>query len=255
VVGRDEALHWDGTQWATAATLWNGSLEGVSALNPDDVWLAGTVEKGTQNAATVLHWDGTSWTQQDFPINGTFTDVDAIAPNDVWMVGQSEDGVGYIEHWNGHKWRQVASPDHSDFLPRSITTLSSNDVWIVGQDAHSEQAEIEHWEGTKLSVVPCPKPEWHSELLNVSAASPTDIWAVGDSPLPTLDWRALIVHWDGTSWSEVRAPFPGDHDTWLEGVTPVASDDAWAVGYHEVGPGPLFQIAAHWDGKAWHRVT
>src|SRR5262245_12414161 len=55
-------------------------------------------------------------------------------------------------------------------------------------------------------VIESPKvPD--GELRAVSAASSSDVWAVGESPSEVADdgfpRRTLIEHWDGTSWRVV----------------------------------------------------
>jgi hypothetical protein len=111
-------------------------------------------------------------------------------------------------------------------------------------------------------------------LLAVSAASPTDAWAVGYkcsnaicSP-PNLSFSTLIEHWNGRTWTRVPSPNPepstgGDQ---LTGVSAVSASDAWAVGAkncaaispascdlngHELDGEALI---LHWDGRKWTEV-
>jgi hypothetical protein len=70
-----------------------------------------------------------------------------------------------------------------------ITALSANDIWAVG---HTESATgtpyqtlsdtlIEHWNGSKWSIVPGPNPSALNVnyLTSVAAISTNNIWAVG----------------------------------------------------------------------------
>ena len=107
------------------------------------------------------------------------------------------------------------------------------------------------------TLVPSPNGEGRRSALNaVAAVSPDDVWAVGvatpaDSGVP----QTLIEHWDGLSWSIVPSPNrPGrDAQNVLQGVTAVASDDAWAVGYSVDLDRPTIYstLTLHWDGVSW----
>ena len=124
-------------------------------------------------------------------------------------------------------------------------------------------------------------------LLDVSAVSPNDVWAVGVYNISTYSER-LIEHWDGYQWSIVDAPFgniipfavearaaddvwvvggtailhwdgkawtttPNPGEIYLNDVAAVTADDVWAVGssyLHTAGP----NITLHWDGTTWSTV-
>src|SRR5205814_10075922 len=93
-------------------------------------------------------------------------------------------------------------------------------------------------------------------LTSISAASPTDIWAVGswvtDPSGPQTS--TLVEHWDGAQWSIVPSPSPGSLGNDLFGVTAIAQDDVWVVGayFDEPGGKPLIE---HWDGAQWQLVA
>lgn len=89
----------------------------------------------------------------------------------------------------------------------------------------------------------------------VSAASPSDVWAVGNtySYDDDADWRALIKHWDGQRWTRTPGPqVPGRESLYLNGVAAVGPDDAWAVGDLLDDSASLI---AHWDGRSWLTVA
>jgi hypothetical protein len=84
-------------------------------------------------------------------------------------------------------------------------------------------------------------------LMDVSASSPTDAWAVGIRWTP---WgqTPLAEHWDGHSWT--RTPSDAPRNAQLTAVVAIAPGDAWAAGLSS-GRHPWIE---HWDGAAWHRV-
>jgi hypothetical protein len=90
----------------------------------------------------------------------------------------------------------------------------------------------------------------------VSAVSPTDAWAVGDSgDFMTPVHETLILHWNGTRWSHVKSPNPGSELSTLTDVSAVSPTDAWAVGiYRDQEAGIGHALVLHWDGARWSRV-
>jgi hypothetical protein len=110
-----------------------------------------------------------------------------------------------------------------------------------------------HWNGTAWSIVPSPNVGTGSNLLNgVSAVSANDVWAVGYYDVGGSTYRTLALHWDGTTWSVVPTPYVEAGQSSLSGVSTVAADDVWAVGYQDD-----FQtqtMILHWDGTAWSVV-
>lgn len=84
-------------------------------------------------------------------------------------------------------WKIIPNPTPDSSTSssfRSIAAVSSKDVWAVGYYVDSQTQKyrtlIEHWNGTRWSVVKSPNPGAAYNILNgVTAISATDIWAVG----------------------------------------------------------------------------
>src|SRR6266542_3404528 len=98
--------------------------------------------------------------------------VDAISLSDAWAVGWSQEPSGppYVkrtltEHFDGSTWRIVPSPNPANDVQSvlySVSGTSANDVWAVGSthDGNSpSRTLIEHWDGTRWSIVPSPSPD------------------------------------------------------------------------------------------------
>jgi hypothetical protein len=99
---------------------------------------------------------------------------------------------------------------------------------------------------------PNPPAANGNALVDVAAASPIDVWAVGttaDYSAPQPSTAALIEHWDGSAWSISPSPqFTGTH---MGGVA-AFPNDAWAVGDCDCfTPGPHQPLLLHWDGFSW----
>src|SRR5947207_320787 len=99
-----------------------------------------------------------------------------------------------------------------------VTAGCSRD-WHIRPSPNPDRSSnlIEHWDGSRWSVVPRPDPGDYNFLADVAARSPTDAWAVG-STFDATGWHNLILHWDGASWTRIDAPSPGLEDNNLEAV-------------------------------------
>lgn len=103
---------------------------------------------------------------------------------------------------------------------------------------------------------PSPDQPMHSMLNAVSAASPSDIWAVGVSMVDDQGPQDLIEHWDGTTWR--ISPGVGIGGA-LGGVAAVSSNDVWAVG--GISKTSIFDSLPtktqilHWNGTQWSIVA
>jgi hypothetical protein len=256
--------HWNGTQWSVVTSPNPGAfrnvLNGVIAVSSNDVWAVGTFNNASDVPQTLAeHWNGTQWSAIPSPNVGHsdnfLNGATAISTNDVWAVGQFRNASGFFQtltlHWNGKKWKVVASPNvgtNSNVLS-GVTAISTNDVWSVGNTTVSNgffQTLTEHWNGTQWSIIPSPNPNMNSSVLNaVRAVSTSDVWAVGQTSTLTL-----IEHWNGTQWSVVKSPSPGTNNL-LRGVAVVSAKDIWAVGF-EVASG--LTLIEHWNGTKWSVV-
>jgi len=170
-------------------------------------------------------------------------------------------------------WQVVPSPtinvSNSTFGAKlnAVAVVSSTDIWAVGFGplpggaAFVKQTLIEHWNGTRWSIVPSPNPPANFanvELDGVFALSSTNVWAVGffedPSRLPRL---TLIEHWNGSSWTIVSSPNPDSQQNELHSIAGVASNDLWAVGRRGDGNtgSPFQSLVEHWNGTSWSVVS
>lgn len=228
----------------------DSALYGVEAINSTDIWAVGT----NNGRAFASYWNGSAWTNASVPSPGTFFDVlygvIAVSSSDIWAVGSTSNGLRTIPltiHWNGTAWSLVSNPVPPVWTRcalKSVTALASTNVWAVGYfgDDTGQGTLTEHWNGSQWDIVVSPNPSGSSyhALSGVSAVSPNDIWAVGES-----GYSALTLHWNGTAWASVQCPLAPE----LLAVAAVASNDVWAVG----GVRDL-QVIMHWDGAAWTLV-
>ncbi len=249
--------------WTIQGTSSSGQLFGLAAPSRTDVWAVGDAVVGTRTETSVERYEGAAWRKVTSPDpNGVFDELHGVAAagaSDAWAVG----GQGVIsgstdrtlvEHWNGHAWSVVASPNPSvaGNVLDGVAAVSARDVWAVGDDdvtsangpAHTLAL---HFDGRSWSAVASPDPGAFNALDGVTVVpGGSRLWAVGMKRTGSVDYP-LVERWNGSRWSVVATPAVAGG--WLHGVTAVSPDDAYAVG--TVGKAPLM---LRWNGSKWSRV-
>jgi hypothetical protein len=189
--------------------------------------------------------------------------VAALARDDVWAVGwQSREVAGrtktLIEHWNGTAWTVTPSPNvkRDSNVLLGVAATSPTDVWAVGlhyQPAQTRQTLIEHWDGSRWTIVASPSPGTAFSILDaVTAVSVNDVWAVGSvGYVDQTGVRTLIEHWDGQQWTAVPSPSPAGEIAELRGATTVSATEVWAVGDYSPDGQLTLTLTERWDGTNW----
>jgi hypothetical protein len=251
---------------------------GVAAVSKNDVWAVGY--KGGVNSVgnstsrvLIEHWNGTRWSVVPTPVvpnsvEDSLSGVAAVSATDVWAVGRyftDSKALTLIEHWNGTKWSVVANPNPSptDNFLNGVAAVSKNNVWTVGwyenNSLQRQQVLIEHWNGTKWSMVRSPARNFpFMQLTGLAVLSANDIWGVGDFLTGTQSQaKTLIEHWNGTAWSIVNSPNSSSPVNRLVAAAAVSAKNVWAVGYYSYDSGGITQdkpLIEHWNGNAWSVV-
>ena len=202
--------------------------------------------------------------------------IAALSFSDAWAVGSFDTvpsgsspppnpGAGpgppktthtLVEHWDGSRWRVVPSPSPGSrgliggSWLNGVAAVASDDAWAVGGSANSETGLIEHWDGTRWTIVKSPVANLvDASLLAVSASSANDAWAIGTS-YANVDGAApaypLVEHRNGTAWELVSVPLRGrGAGLALTGTGP---HDIWVL----AGMGATFRgVMVHFDGRRW----
>jgi hypothetical protein len=184
-----------------------------------------------------------------------FAAVSGSAPNDVWAVGSLLGFEPLIEHWDGTSWTQTPQPKSSGVL-RGVAATSATEAWAVG-DIDNGKVLVERWDGTAWHLFPAPSPgNPDNGLAAISVLSPADIWAGGHHSAANGSIQPLYEHWDGTNWNVVpEAPGTPNNGGEIYGISAVATDDVWAVGYQGGQQfGQFDPLTEHWDGTSWQVV-
>ena len=92
-------------------------------------------------------------------------------------------------------------------------------------------------------------------LAGVSAASASDVWAVGAySPGLNSPLNTLAQHFDGTRWTAFPLPNVGAQQNILQAVSMPVPGKAWAVGDYISGKFQQQTLIEHFNGAVWSVV-
>lgn len=148
-----------------------------------------------------------------------------------------------------------------------VSAVSARNVWAVGYTctiAHCGVGNVYrtlvvHWNGKKWSRVHSPTASKASTTLyGVSAASATDVWAVGNACIgcgaPGMTADTFTIHWNGKRWSRAGSAGPSTGYNVLFGVKTLGPDNAWAMGDTN-GSSGIDALIVHWNGKDWSQAA
>jgi hypothetical protein len=248
-------------------------VDGFAARSAVDVWAVGLRPGGRCQYQTLTqHWDGSAWNLIPSPshtmVNSVLDGVTVTGAKQAWAVGTAgcpaDQSRTLTERWNGSRWSIVPSPDggvtgnHFSTL-QAVTAVSPSDVWAVGGQAGIRGQMpvtvplIEHWNGTSWSITPVPTAAL-GVLESVSAASASDIWAVGAGQ--QAGQSTVALHFDGSSWTMVTVPTPPGTSGALSDVKALSPANAWAVGESFPNAGGNGKVLTeHWNGTSWQAVA
>ena len=114
--------------------------------------------------------------------------------------------------------------------PRRIWGSSPNDVWVSDWEAKT----LVHFDGIAWKTLP-QTVTTRADLTGIGAASPTDLWAVGDSYQTP---RGVVLHGDGRAWEK-------------RDVGSVAGLSALHGSAARVSGPPATKERLHGDGATW----
>lgn len=132
--------------------------------------------------------------------------VTVASQSNAWAVGYYTTASNVSKtltlHWNGHSWKQVASPDPA--APGmgneldDVAATSASDTWAVGyyvNASHVARSMVLYWNGTAWRVMPSPDRSTNTQLTGVVAVSRTNVWVTGFYDTSAFVSQTLISHW------------------------------------------------------------
>jgi hypothetical protein len=258
-IGRASAGHAAAVPGSASRPVTAASLSGVVATSPTDIWAVGGFGTSGGAATLVEHGNGRTWTPvlKGLPPPDSFVGLSAVAAGSI----STQYDFPLVDHWNGRRWTQDPTPtpggDGGAAYLNGVATVSGQDAWSVGAylpNLQTVDTLVLHWNGKATVQVPSPSPGGTSDtslstLSGVSAASPTDVWAVGGSGQPSAPVDTLIEHWNGANWSTVPSPSPSRGGCTQDQLTAVTTTPGatWAVGSFCGDPLALRLIGGNWQ--------
>jgi alpha-tubulin suppressor-like RCC1 family protein len=235
--GHSLVEHWNGQTWAVVPSPnpftgphTTDELEAVTGTTAGGIWTFGQEGNSSGSGLYFAHYVDGKWKVIAGPAGLVFTGATAISPDDIWAVGEIDLGVGFSEHWNGHTWTGALTPGlgtdqnvQNDLT--GITATPAGGVWASGyeyaitKDGSEFTPYVLHNTGTGWTLTTVPSPalgEEGSELTGISAITPGNVWAVGQSLTLDGSTLALTEHYNGHTWTVVPAISPGQADPLID---------------------------------------
>jgi len=269
----------------------NNILTNVDVVSSKDAWFTGLsypyAERtgiGDPPEIMMFRWDGNSISSVPSPAVGYAPDLQTSlgfdvtldSPADGWLGAGATIGGSPALRLHGGRWTPmptapVPTSGNSTNIMSDAVSISPADAWAVGFFGWSQAGQgvfgtamIEHWDGSEWTVAATPPPpDPDSQLLALTAVSPSDIWAIGwQGSNSYTDTIPLVEHFDGTAWHLVTAPAPGGSGTsvYPAAISGTGPDDVWMAG--TVSPNGVGGIGngstsfvEHWNGTAWSVAT
>lgn len=259
-----------GWGYVPGATVTAGeTVRWATSTSPSDVWAVGSKNNGSGvNVPLATHWDGRQWSLVSMPTAGDHSDLYGVSSSlasDSWAVGEFSSGgtpFSFVLHWDGTSWsRSGVSVAASRHGLRGVAAISPTDVWAIGYTGGGLapfQSLAIHWDGSQWSSVPTPNPSsTRDSLLDVTAISTNDVWALGLYDDTSGVSHGFTLHWDGNLWNQVSLPDPpGGLPSSYGGIAAVSTNDVWMAGAAQpTGLPGAVPMTAHWNGAQWSYIT
>lgn len=269
--------HWNGRSWKQVPSPNPGGQHGtylnaVSVVSASNAWAVGAYDDGLAWQTLIEHWNGRSWRRVASPnpsgsgMDNYINGVAATSASNAWAVGYYAVNGSMVTrtlvvHWNGHSWKQMASPSPNGGAfngLNAVAGVSPSSAWAVGSYSNgvADKLLLERWNGRSWKRAAAQDPNSanaFSDFAGVAAISGSSAWVDGNY-FRTGPSKTLIEHWNGKAWTQQTSPSPGGNaGSYLHGFDALSSANAWAVGSYLSGPSDLTLIE-HWNGKAWRRI-
>jgi hypothetical protein len=184
--------HWNGVKWSyvpapTVPGQTQAYLTSARRISGTHTLIAvGQVTiNGMTNRPLVMRYDGTSWSLAQAPSGAdapsVLMGVATMAPSsDYWVIGEGS----YASEWTGSTWTPNSMPPSGPATTAIARVPSTSTLWAVGARRTGGTAAM-FYNGDTWSIVRTPNPGTPNPgplgggLSDVTAASPTNAWAVG----------------------------------------------------------------------------
>ncbi len=266
--------------WINVPAVDRGSISNllydVAFDGPQNGLAVGNFTNGVGMLPSVQRWNGTQWSDFPLPSTGALGNLPTVEGvisdgEGFWVVGSvfsgyPTDNLPLILRWENGDWVSAETatlrPQNTHpFGPRGGTardavTMSPDDAWVVGSaagygDASATSVPLAlHFDGSGWEDVEVPLVgNRTNSLIDVSASSTSNVWAVGSWRNIAQNFQALVVRWDGSAWNRVANPGERPEGGDATCVAAFSPQSVWVSG--NFGPGDHL---IHWDGDSWESV-
>jgi hypothetical protein len=146
--------HYNGSKWATSATLPGVRLGSVATVSHTQAWAVGASSSG--NATATAEWNGSAWNVVPSPNPSSTDSLDAVSATPgggVWAVGGEVDfgtGIGETQpmamHWDGTAWTAIPAtgtePDVGGNTGTFFGVVAITDTRVVAVGLGSNEASL-----------------------------------------------------------------------------------------------------------------
>ena len=129
-----DIFHWNGSSWKAYDTTYsfNFDPQSISASSASNVWIGGFryTNSGTSEAVA-YRWNGSRWSQASTPhpnVEFGGPSVTVLSSSNVW-IGWITETASVAEHWNGHTWTKITSPDDVNANGYEIVPDGRGGMW------------------------------------------------------------------------------------------------------------------------------
>ena len=223
----------------------------IGGLSTSDAWVAALDQ--TAHLEFLHYSAGTVKTT--VPSAPQFQSVSSILPisdTDVWFAGNAYSIGGYLLHFNGLAWSQVANApglDPTSTIVNSIAARSANDVWFAGETGVGKTTRLmlEHWNGTAMKLVAVGPYAVNGGAPDIIEFSPSNVFILVNG-LIRNSIGVEVARWNGAHLMFTILPLlPGQASLASVGQQMAATSptDVWVVS-NAAPPGSLATTLQIW---------
>ncbi len=241
----------NGSSWAMVSTGVTSSLSGI--------WSSGGTAFAVGAGGVVLSSTGGAFSRATVPATDALSAVSGTSATNVVAVGD----LGVVLRFDGTTWSRVSSSTLvADYRSVSVSAANTGRAYLASGDglvaldgttltrvttpytpillSTAIDAGGVIWVGGQRGTVMRSNGVWETislapDLIDVSATSATNAWAVGEF--------GFIFRWNGSSWARQSTP----STTTLNTVWGFSATDAFASG--ENG------LMLRWNGSSWNSMS